>query len=385
VQESPETESAQAQSAKARETGAIPIVPALSFAKMAQVDSKIDPEILGGDIKYTVEEVAERSGTSVEFVLDIARWLGRVPRGIDEVRYADSDVNMVRYTADFAARQGLSRNELASMIRSIAGRLENMAMQQVESIIESIWNQNDISDTESRIIAAEMAPHQAAEILPIVEHIWRRKYLAATHRLTTGAITLRGLHSDDLDYPLVRAVGFADLVDFTARTESATTRQFAELIREFHDKAWDIINSRGGRIINFIGDAVFFVADNLEAGAEVALGLAASGMTDSCGPVRVGMVWTRVLATQGDIFGPGVNLASRITSIAEPNEVFIGPTASARLSRIPRYSVVPQPPIDARGIGRVMPARLRYADDPRNSEKHDKEQVSTPVWNGYGD
>jgi len=201
-----------------------------------------------------------------------------------------------------------------------------------------------------------------------VEHIWRRQYASAVRRLTTNAIAQRGLYGDDRDYPLLRAVGFADLVNFTARTQNATAREFSVLIRDFTDRCWDIISDRGGRIVNFIGDAVFFVADNVELGAEVALGLAAPGaLGPYCGPARVGLVWTRIIAAYGDVFGPGVNLASRISGAADPNEVFIGPAVTAQLSRNAKYSIVPQHPFEARGIGTVWPNRLRYADDPRNT------------------
>jgi len=241
-------------------------------------------------------------------------------------------------------------------------------MRQVHSIVQQVGLPEDLSDTEARLIAAEVAPPWAAKVTPLIEHIWRRQYVSAVRRLTTNAIAQRGLYGDDRDYPLLRAVGFADLVNFTARTENATAREFSVLVRDFTDRCWDIISDRGGRIVNFIGDAVFFVADNVELGADVALGLAAPGaLGPNCGPARVGLVWTRVIAAYGDVFGPGVNLAARISSAADPNEVFIGPAVTAQLSRSPRYSIVPQDSFQAHGIGTVWPNRLRYADDPRNT------------------
>jgi len=105
----------------------------------------------------------------------------------------------------------------------------------------------------------------------------------------------------------------------------------------------------------------------VQTGAEIALGLAEQGKIGICGPVRVGMVWTRVLAAHGDVYGPGVNLASRITGAAEPNEVYIGPAAAARLAHHDEFNIVPQQPFDARGVGPVQPYRLRYAHDPRNT------------------
>ena len=339
-----------------------------TFAKLAQIENNIDPEILGGPLKYNASQLAEAAGVPVELVENFVRWLGRPPIDPTEVRYTDSDVAAMKYAMKFVAEEGLDEDAAGSMIRSAAAGLERLAMRQVESIIQEIARSQNVTDTEARLIAGELAPKQAAKVLPLVDHIWKRQYADSVRRLTTTAIAQRGLNGDDRDYPLLRAVGFADLVGFTARMKDVSAREFSELIRDFSDQCWDIVNSRGGRIVSFIGDAVFFVADDIQTGAEVALGLAEQGKTGICGPVRVGLVWTRVLAAHGDVFGPGVNLASRITGASEPNEVYIGPAAAARLAHNPDYDIVPQQPFDARGIGLVQPYRIRYIDDPRNND-----------------
>jgi|GEM_PF-930512 len=338
-----------------------------SLGRLAQIDRNIEPVVLQSPLKYDTNEVAELTGLSPEQIHSFARWLGRSPRSPEDVHYNDADVETIRYAIKLARQEGLDFDAMGSMIRGIASALDRLSMRQVHSIIQQSGQREDLSDTEARLIAAQVAPPWAAKVQPLIEHIWRRQFASAVRRLTTNAIAQRGLYGDDRDYPLLRAVGFADLVNFTARTENATAREFSRLIRDFTDRCWDIISDQGGRIVNFIGDAVFFVADNVEIGADVALGLAApDALGPYCGPARVGLVWTRVIAAYGDVFGPGVNLAARISGAAEPNEVFIGPAVTAQLSRSPKYSIVPQPSFEARGIGTVWPNRLRYADDPRN-------------------
>jgi len=337
-----------------------------ALAELARVDGSVDPIVLGGPLQYTIEELAEQAGTSVEVIRDFARWLGRPSRSLDEVRYTDADAKAIAHALAFAEAEHLDADALGSLIRGVSSAMERLALRQVEAIVQALAKSEDISDTAARLKAAEYAPARAAMISPIIEHIYRRQYSHAVHRLTTDAIAQRGLHGDDEDFPLLRAVGFADLVDFTARTEKQTAAEFADLVHQFSDTCWDIVNDRGGRIINFIGDAVFFVADDIQSGAEIALGLAAPGALGSCGSARVGLVWARVLTAYGDVFGPGVNLAARIAAAAAPTEVFIGPRAANLLERYEEYSVVPQPEIQAHGIGLVAPARLRYVDDPRN-------------------
>src|SRR5690625_5986684 len=90
-----------------------------------------------------------------------------------------------------------------------------------------------------------------------------------------------------------------------------------------------VISTAGARVVKTIGDAVLFVADTPEIGAEVALNLSSSiEKAADVPPVRIGMVWGRLLSRFGDVFGPPVNLAARLTDIAEPGTILVDqPTA----------------------------------------------------------
>lgn len=332
---------------------------------MARLDAAVDEIVFDGPVKYTLAQLAEKSGTSIEQVESLSRWFGRPSRGPDEFRYTDSDVKALQTALVYARAEQLPDEAAASLVRGISSAMQRLAARQVETIIHNIAAAHRLSDTDARLTAAKIAPPQAAMVLPLIDHIYRRHFAAAVHRLTTGAIAQRGLYDDEGEYPLLRAVGFADLVSFTERTEKATAAQFSQLVRTFTDTCWEIVSDGGGQIVNFIGDAVFFAADDVQIGAQIALQLAAPNALPNCGPVRVGMVWTRVLSVYGDVFGPGVNLAARLASQADPGDVFVGPKSAEVLRRSRMFSVVDQPVFEAHGIGPVTPARLRYADDPR--------------------
>jgi len=341
-----------------------------SLSRIINVDTEIVPNILGDPLIYTAEEVCELTGSTPAQIQDFARWIGRAPKTIKDLQFAESDIRAIKYAKEYSKDEHIDYDAMGSTIRGIAHLLNKLALLEVESTIQHTASEKDVSDSEARLLAAETALPKAAErLLPLVAHIWRRQYAEIAKNLTSKAIMQRGLYGDDHDYPLLRAVGFADLVNFTARTKNATVQEFTELIRDFTDKSWDIVHDHGGRIVNYIGDAVFYVADDVPTGADIALALAEYSMIGKCGPARVGMVWTRVLATNGDVFGPGVNLASRISSAAEPGEVLIGPAATAQLMKVAKYQVVPQPPFIARGIGTIPVSRLRYANDPRNQQE----------------
>ncbi len=81
----------------------------------------------------------------------------------------------------------------------------------------------------------------------------------------------------------------------------------------------------GGRIIKTIGDEVLFVTDSPAAAAEVALAAARarSRPADDFPQVRAGVAYGEVVSRLGDVLGPTVNLAARLTSVARPGTVLV--------------------------------------------------------------
>jgi adenylate cyclase len=96
----------------------------------------------------------------------------------------------------------------------------------------------------------------------------------------------------------------------------------------------------GGRVIKNIGDEVLFVADDVRGAAEAALTMTARGADpdDDFPEVRAGLAYGEVVSRLGDVFGPTVNLASRLTSVARPGSVLIDRGAHDGLTGAPEES-----------------------------------------------
>jgi adenylate cyclase len=182
---------------------------------------------------------------------------------------------------------------------------------------------------------------------------------------------------DRTKLPLARAVGFADMVSFTRRTAGLGSTDLSQFVQRFEAAARDVVTASGGRVVKTIGDAVLFVADDASTGARVALGLAdalgreldsdevrLAGLADGARgvtPVRVGFVWGRILSRFGDVFGPTVNLAARLTDIAEPSTVLVDVETARALENDPGVVLEPLDPVELHGLGTVQPIRLRAA------------------------
>ena len=96
-------------------------------------------------------------------------------------------------------------------------------------------------------------------------------------------------------------------------------------IEYFEAECSGLVVDHGGRVIKNIGDEVLFVADDVAAAAEAALTMTARGQDpdDEFPEVRAGLAYGDVVSRLGDVFGPTVNIASRLTSVARPGAVLI--------------------------------------------------------------
>jgi len=134
---------------------------------------------------------------------------------------------------------------------------------------------------------------------------------------------------------------FVDLVGFTPFAERQDPESVREFLTQYFDRAQRIIESYGGTVEKFIGDAVMAVwgapvANEDDAELAVRAGLEVVSSVSDLGEVtgnsglraRGGVVTGEVAITigkvsEGMVLGDTVNSASRVQSVAEPGTVFV--------------------------------------------------------------
>jgi adenylate cyclase len=86
-----------------------------------------------------------------------------------------------------------------------------------------------------------------------------------------------------------------------------------------------------------------------------AIALRDAAGTDRLPPLRIGAASGLVIPRDGDYYGPVVNLASRLTDIADPGEVLVPADLVAELdpATMPGVRFEPQGARRLRGIGEV--------------------------------
>jgi len=120
------------------------------------------------------------------------------------------------------------------------------------------------------------------------------------------------------------AVGFVDIVDFTASTRTWDAATLEQLLERFERETSLRVTAFGGRVVKTLGDEVMYATDDPRAAVEVALDtVAAHAADDELPDVRAGIAYGPVLQRLGDVFGDPVNLASRLTDQARPRSVLV--------------------------------------------------------------
>lgn len=330
----------------------------------------LEESLLGGPHLLAAAEIARTIGVEQERVLTYRRMFGLPTTDPDAPVFTEADVDAGRVVTRLSREHGLSSTVLGELVRSLGHTMDRLVLWQVEALAEHYEEQYGIDHPSARLLVLDRLGSLVPELDALLTYAFHRQLAAVAGRWD---LELAGVHSRGAEgeLPLQRAVGFADMVSFTRRTAGLGPTDLSAFVERFEAAARDVIAAAGGRVVKTIGDAVLFIADDPGTGAAVALGLAdrfggsvdASLAGDARGvtPVRVSLVWGRVLSRFGDVFGPPVTLAARLTDIAAPSTVWTDAATAEVLAGDPRFTAMALEPRDVEGLGRVEPFELTRA------------------------
>ena len=318
-----------------------------------------------GPPRYTRREMAERLGISSVSARKIWRSLGYSQVAEGERVFTESDAEAFEAVLDLVESGTLREATAESLARSVGQMTDRMVVWQIEALVEDRVAAG-VADQDARREVIDMLPQLIAPLEKVMRTVYRRQLNNAVKRLTVNVqagldATERGRDGseDDAPLPLARAVGFADMVAYTSMSRQMDERTLARMVQRFESKAAEIITAGGGWLVKTIGDEVMFNTETPEEGARIALSLADQINDDPVLPsARVALTWGRVLSRLGDIYGPTVNLAARLTALADPGTVLVDAMTATVLADDNRFVLVPQPPQLVRGFGEVRPSML---------------------------
>ncbi|WP_107773035.1 adenylate/guanylate cyclase domain-containing protein [Nocardioides sediminis] len=281
-------------------------------AALADAYGDVEAFLLGGAPTLTRIEVADRAGVPLELATELWRLLGFAHRTDDAVAFTESDVRALELTVDLVRMGILGEDSQAALVRTWGRSYARLAEWQT-SLLAGLAVEGPDPDVRMAELAAGVLPRVEA----LQSYVWRRHLASAASRLLSVEST--GAAETDM------AVCFVDIVGYTAQSRNLAEGELVEWIEGFEQEATSIAVDRGGRVIKTIGDEILVTADDPVAAAEIALVLVERGLDDEdpFPAVRAGLSWGPVVSRLGDVFGPTVNVAARLTSVARPGTVVV--------------------------------------------------------------
>lgn len=259
----------------------------------------------------TQEQVAEQAGVDLDEANAMWRHLGFSEVGAGVVAFTPADVEALRITRRLTELGVVEAERMPQFVRSMGRSFSRLADWQTRLLLASLTDDGDDGPPLEVL----------TEVVPMVEevqgYIWRRHLLATASRMALKGAAAEGATS-------TTTVGFVDIVGYTSRSRQMSTRALGDMVEWFERVVTDLVVERDGQVVKTIGDEVLYTVDDPFDAADLSLLLVERSEVDERFPeVRVGTAHGPVLARLGDVFGPTVNLASRLTSLARPGRVLV--------------------------------------------------------------
>jgi adenylate cyclase len=151
----------------------------------------------------------------------------------------------------------------------------------------------------------------------------------------------------------VEASAFADLTGYTKLTEEAGDREAARVSLALAQLVFEISGRHRGEVVKMLGDGVFFhfpdPADAVKASLEIVESVAPRGLP----PAHVGVNAGPMIYEEGDYFGRTVNIAARIASQADADQVLVGEDAYRAVTPA-GFRLIERGPLELKGIAQPV-------------------------------
>lgn len=119
------------------------------------------------------------------------------------------------------------------------------------------------------------------------------------------------------------AIMFTDLVNFSALM-GKDEKGAMEVVRKNRDLHQSSIGNHGGQLLKEMGDGMLATFPSTLQSVKCAIEIQEKAKQQKLElPIRIGIHWGDINIENEDIFGDGVNIASRIQSMADPGGIYI--------------------------------------------------------------
>jgi adenylate cyclase len=316
----------------------------------------LERAILGDPPMFNAMQVASETGVTVDQARRLWRALG-FPETGNAVAFTQADLEATS-TLVGAIDHGLFDFDVAvTLTRAVGQTMARLADWEVTTLVHRVQDLEKGEQATGSLVGSAMrlVDEFSAPFEELLVYAWRRHLAAAVARLQALSANEEDLHTTQL------TVGFADIVSFTALSNELAEERIGDLVELFESRCHDVVSAQHGRVIKSIGDSVLFVNDDPIRAYDSAEGIInVIGRDPRMPDVRVGLASGSVVMRLGDVFGPPVNMAARLTAVARRNRVIVD-AATADLLPDDQFETRRLPARPVRGFGLVEPVAVRRA------------------------
>lgn len=304
--------------------------------------------ILGQDAQFTADELAEHASVDVDITRRLWRALGFPEYAEDEVAFTKADADALTLLQETVDEGSIDLDTALNLTRAVGTTMARLADWEVGALAALLAHVEG-----DRVAAAmEMLEKVGAPFQHLMLYAWRRHLAAAAARVEEFG-------PDDEIKTTQVTVGFADIVAFSALSNEIGEERVGDLVEVFESRCHDVVSTHRGRVIKSLGDSVLFVTEDAVHALDIAEGIIqVIGRDPRMPDVRVGLSSGGVVMRMGDVFGPSVNLAARLTGVARRNRVIVD-EATASLLPADAFDTRKLPARPLRGFGLVEPIAVR--------------------------
>ncbi len=270
--------------------------------------------IAGDGPRYTQEELAEKTGLTIDFLNEAARALGVPVREPGERTITEEELELSR-SAKLLLDAGLPEEAFLELTAVMSRSLANIAATFVSVFGDALIQPGD-TERDLGLRYAETVRNLGPLAAPTLEQMFN---LRLREQMREAVISQAELESGRLAGSQPVVVGFVDIVGFTRLGEDVGPDDVGAVVRRFERAVAEAVEPPV-RLVKTIGDAAMLVAPEPAPVVEAVLCLVERSQAEA--PLlRGGVALGEGLPRAGDWYGRPVNLASRITAFARRGSV----------------------------------------------------------------
>jgi adenylate cyclase len=302
--------------------------------------------LLRSEGHQTMGEVAAAHGVSLDDLAVTRRALG-LPADLEAAIYGDplaQQASRLRAALD----AGVPVEALVEVNRVIGRSLAAIVAAGRDVIGQTLGSGTGLNEhAQATGVAAAVE-----RLMPLMRDVLLYAYDEHSRELVrnqqAGALALAAGTADVREV----AVAFADLVGFTSLGEALAPGEFSMVAGRLEKIAGDSLRP-GVTLVKMIGDEVMLASPDAAALAETVLALVAAAEGSDLPPLRAGAALGHAVPRSADWYGAPVNLASRLTALAEPSTLLAdAPFREAAGDAVAAWSASGER--EVRGVGRPV-------------------------------